>query len=63
MVQLLLGVNLIVYGLCYAQSGTGEIADDILLRYGAMSTGAIGECLRMAFCMQTPFISPPTCSC
>jgi rhomboid protease GluP len=41
MVQLLLGVNLIVYGLCYAQSGTGEIADDILLRYGAMSTGAI----------------------
>jgi rhomboid protease GluP len=41
MVQVLLGVNLIVYGLCYAQSGVGEIGDDVLLRYGAMSTGAI----------------------
>jgi membrane associated rhomboid family serine protease len=41
MVQVLLGVNLIVYGLCYAQLGAGEIGDDVLLRYGAMNIGAI----------------------
>jgi membrane associated rhomboid family serine protease len=41
MVQALLGVNLIVYGLCYAQSGGGEISDEVLLRYGAMTIGAI----------------------
>jgi membrane associated rhomboid family serine protease len=34
-------VNLIVYGLCFAQSGSWEIGGDVLLRYGAMSTGAI----------------------
>jgi rhomboid protease GluP len=41
MVQVLLGVNLIVYGLCFAQSGAGEISDEVLLRYGAMNNGAI----------------------
>jgi membrane associated rhomboid family serine protease len=40
-VQVLLGVNLIVYSLCYAQSGAGEIGEDVLLRYGAMTVGAI----------------------
>ena len=41
MVQVLPGVNLIAYGLCYAQSGAGEIGDDVLLRYGAINIGAI----------------------
>jgi membrane associated rhomboid family serine protease len=41
MVQFLLGLNLIIYGLCFVQSGAGEIGDDVLLRYGAMSIGAI----------------------
>jgi rhomboid protease GluP len=41
MVQVLLGVNLIVYGLCFAQSGVREIGDEVLLRYGAMTVGGI----------------------
>jgi rhomboid protease GluP len=40
MVQFLLAANIIVYSICFAQSGTG-IATDILLRYGAMSNDAI----------------------
>jgi membrane associated rhomboid family serine protease len=41
MVQFLLGVNIVVYGLCFVQSAGVEIGDEVLLRYGAMSTGAI----------------------
>jgi membrane associated rhomboid family serine protease len=41
MVQVLFGVNLFVYGLCLAQSGAAEIGDDVLLRYGAMTIGAM----------------------
>jgi len=41
MAQFLLAANLIVFGLCFVQSGAGDIAPDILLRYGAMTTGAI----------------------
>jgi membrane associated rhomboid family serine protease len=41
MVQFLLGANLIVFGICFAQSGTTDIPAEILLRNGAMSTDAI----------------------
>jgi len=41
MAQFLLAVNLMVFGVCFAQSGAGDIPADILQRYGAMSTDAI----------------------
>src|SRR5262245_5789508 len=41
MAQFLLAANLIIFGFCFAQSGAGDIAPDILLRYGAMRTDAI----------------------
>ena len=41
MAQFLLAANLIVFGFCFSQSGAGDIAPDILQRYGAMSTDAI----------------------
>lgn len=48
-VQLLLGVNILVYGLCVMQAGQGDIPAEILFRYGAMYSGAIerGEYWRL----------------
>jgi rhomboid protease GluP len=41
MAQLLVGVNVIVFAICWSQSGTANIATDILLRYGAMYSQAL----------------------
>jgi rhomboid protease GluP len=41
MAQLLVGVNVIVFALCLSQSGTADIATDILVRYGAMYSQAL----------------------
>jgi membrane associated rhomboid family serine protease len=40
-VQLLLAVNVVVYGLCMMQSGQTNIPAELLFRYGAMYSGAI----------------------
>jgi membrane associated rhomboid family serine protease len=40
-VQLLLAVNVVVYGLCMMQSGQANIPAELLFRYGAMYSGAI----------------------
>jgi len=41
MAQFLLAANLAAFGFCFAQSAPGDIAPDILQRYGAISTDAI----------------------
>ena len=48
-VQLLLGVNIVVYGLCVMQSGQADIPGELLFRYGAMYSNAIerGEYWRL----------------
>jgi membrane associated rhomboid family serine protease len=48
-VQLLLGVNILVYGLCVMQAGQADIPVALLFRYGAMYSDAIerGEYWRM----------------
>jgi membrane associated rhomboid family serine protease len=48
-VQLLLGVNILVYGLCVMQAGQADIPVGLLFRYGAMYSDAIerGEYWRM----------------
>jgi membrane associated rhomboid family serine protease len=48
-VQLLLGVNVVVYGLCVMQSGQADIPGELLFRYGAMYSSAIdrGEYWRL----------------
>jgi len=59
-VQLLLAVNIVVYGLCIMQSGQADIPGALLFRYGAMYSGAIerGEYWRLitaGFLHATPF--------
>jgi len=48
-VQLLLAVNILVYGLCVMQAGQADIPVELLFRYGAMYSGAIerGEYWRL----------------
>jgi membrane associated rhomboid family serine protease len=41
MVQLLLGTNLVIFALCYSQSGMTSIPSEVLFRYGAMYTQAL----------------------
>jgi membrane associated rhomboid family serine protease len=40
-VQLLLAVNILIYGLCVLQAGQASIPVELLFRYGAMYSGAI----------------------
>jgi membrane associated rhomboid family serine protease len=42
-VYLLLAANVAVYGLCLARAGTPDIPGEVLLRYGAMYSDAIGR--------------------
>jgi membrane associated rhomboid family serine protease len=48
-VQLLLAVNILVYGLCVMQAGQADIPGELLFRYGAIYSGALerGEYWRM----------------
>ena len=41
MVQLLLGACLVVFALCYSQSGAASISSELLFRYGAMYSQAL----------------------
>src|SRR5262245_62042015 len=43
MVQLILALNLVLYGVCFARSASHNIPPDVLLRYGAMSVDAIEQ--------------------
>src|ERR1700722_2126706 len=42
-VYLLITANVFIYGLCLAQTGMAAIPADVLLRYGAMYSFAIGR--------------------